>query len=373
MKVSKSAASLLSTWAQARPLMGLMGEFSAGKSTLVNLLLDGSVLPTQVTATQLPVVWLTYGTRETLQGLRPDGTLEPLTFEDLGDTVRDDFLLLKYEVDAEILKRTDIIDAPGISDPRLAKGALDYLGDYLDFVLWCSSATQAWRQSEKKLWTSMPERLRAHSCLIMTRIDKLRHKTDVTKVMKRMARETSDLFRDVVPLNTIGAIAAKQDPESFEWQFTGGEALFAALDMSLENVAKASESAEPSEKMEETKDVEVAEAAAPKKTPAPKNKPISQKVDSNWSFSEIIENSFSKTPRNLSKADILTLFDQVKGEFLEDTGIDPTRRFVLKQCLSDGGENGAKADRLMRQVRAELTDFKSDNWCTLFPASETPA
>ena len=44
-----------------RPRVGLMGEFSAGKSTLSNLLVGGNALPVQVTATQLPPVWISGG------------------------------------------------------------------------------------------------------------------------------------------------------------------------------------------------------------------------------------------------------------------------------------------------------------------------
>ena len=45
-----------------RPRIALMGEFSAGKSTLSNLLVGGDVLPVQVTATQLPPVWISKDT-----------------------------------------------------------------------------------------------------------------------------------------------------------------------------------------------------------------------------------------------------------------------------------------------------------------------
>jgi len=42
----------------------VLGEFSAGKSTLINLLTDGNNLRTQVTATQMPPVWMSYGSDE---------------------------------------------------------------------------------------------------------------------------------------------------------------------------------------------------------------------------------------------------------------------------------------------------------------------
>ena len=43
---------------EKRPRVALMGEFSAGKSTLSNLLIGRAALPVNVTATQLPPVWM---------------------------------------------------------------------------------------------------------------------------------------------------------------------------------------------------------------------------------------------------------------------------------------------------------------------------
>ena len=70
-----------------RPRVALMGEFSAGKSTLSNLLIGKSALPVNVTATQLPPVWLSYGDdtpyRVDLNGEEFDIDLERLTAFDL--------------------------------------------------------------------------------------------------------------------------------------------------------------------------------------------------------------------------------------------------------------------------------------------------
>ena len=51
----------VTTETEPRPRVALMGEFSAGKSTLSNLLVGRSALPVNVTATQLPPVWMSYG------------------------------------------------------------------------------------------------------------------------------------------------------------------------------------------------------------------------------------------------------------------------------------------------------------------------
>ena len=54
-----------------KPRIAIMGEFSAGKSTLCNILLGQAPLPMRVTATRLPPVLMTY----TLPSRSPPGLI----------------------------------------------------------------------------------------------------------------------------------------------------------------------------------------------------------------------------------------------------------------------------------------------------------
>lgn len=246
--ISAEASDYLIDWYTTKPVYALMGEYSAGKSTLLNLLLDQNALPTKVTATNLPPVWLTYSETATCQGLRFDGVLEDVDLEDTSDDIRDHYLVLRMGVTSDRLKEADIIDTPGISDPKLEKGALNFLGDYMDFVLWLSAANQAWRQSEKMAWTSFPDALRENSVMLLTRADKLRGPKDLQKVHKRCTTETATLFREIVPLMTTKAAAVAHDDRSGDqnnaWVSTGGAALETSLAASLQNATMAREVAE---------------------------------------------------------------------------------------------------------------------------------
>lgn len=233
MNLTPQAKSVLTQWRAAKPVMALMGEFSAGKSTLLNLLLDGDHLPTKVTATNLPSVWVTYSDTPFTHGLRHDGTLEEIDVDRLGEDVRAHYLLLHFGINAPLLTRTDIVDTPGISDPKLAKGATRFLGSYLDAVLWLSPANQAWRQTEKVVWSDFPKTLRDNSMVVLTRADKLRQASDLKKVMKRVKQETKDLFCEQIALNTPLAAASKDDPTSPDWENSGGKLFTAALEQLL--------------------------------------------------------------------------------------------------------------------------------------------
>ena len=101
-----------------KPRIALMGEFSAGKSSLTNLLLGGRPLPVQVTATRLTPVWISHG-EEHAEMIDHQGNCETLPVDALRDVSVKDAQLIRVQLPAETLELCDLIDMPGISDPNM--------------------------------------------------------------------------------------------------------------------------------------------------------------------------------------------------------------------------------------------------------------
>ncbi|MEE9387453.1 MAG: dynamin family protein [Paracoccaceae bacterium] len=217
-----------------KPRIAIMGEFSVGKSTLSNLLLDQNPLPMKVTATQLPPVWMSYGDgdpfREDL-----DGNTHPIDLNDLESVSLEDTAVIRIFMETEILEMCDLIDMPGISDPNMAPEVWERVIQYADSVLWCTHATQAWRQSEAAVWKEMPESFRQHSLLLITRIDKLLTERDKMKVVKRVGRETAGLFGEIFPISLTQAIASGEDED--KWIASGAAAFAQSLVGLLEELS----------------------------------------------------------------------------------------------------------------------------------------
>lgn len=209
-----------------KPRIAIMGEFSSGKSTLCNVLMGARPLLEKVTATQLPPVWLSYGADDAytvgLDGQAYDLDLAHLEAVSLETTEH-----VRIVMQSDILRYCDLIDMPGISDPSMSPEVWERLAHLADGVLWCTHATQAWRQSESGVWASFPSELRRNSILLVTRFDKIITEADRTKVMKRVVAETGDLFARIFPVSLLKAMNAGEDEA--KWAESGAEAFSDAL------------------------------------------------------------------------------------------------------------------------------------------------
>jgi hypothetical protein len=193
-----------------KPRIALMGEFSAGKSTLSNLLMGQRPLPEKVTATRLSPVWISYGTRAPYR-VGTDGSKEPVSIEDLESIPVEETRNIRLFLEADILEVCDLIDFPGISDPNMSSSVWERMLPEVDAVIWCTHATQAWRQSEAAVWEDMPQAVRENSILLITRFDKLNNEKDRGRVIKRVTRETQGQFGAIFPVSLLQAIQAGEN------------------------------------------------------------------------------------------------------------------------------------------------------------------
>lgn len=198
--------------------LALMGEFSAGKSTLSKLLLGDAPLPVRVTATRLPPVWITHG-QSAAFAIGHDGSETPINVEEIEKVRIEETRLIKLFNPSETLEICDLIDMPGISDPNMSSETWLSVMDEVDSVVWCTQATQAWRQSEAATWEEIAARTNGDNILLVTQVDKLRTERDLDRVLMRLRKETDGLFRHVFPLSITDAIAAGEDEA--EWSASG--------------------------------------------------------------------------------------------------------------------------------------------------------
>lgn len=364
-EISSAAHQVLTAWYSQKPTCALMGEYSAGKSTLLNLLLGTPFLRTQVTATNMPVIWLTHGAAPRAQMLTRDGALTHVDMADFGSKGANDCLMLRLELPSDILKRCDIIDTPGISDPRLAAGSLAYLGDYLDFAVWCSAANQAWRQTEKAMWTTLPEALRDNSLMALTRADTIKQYADLRKVVKRCEREAAGLFRDFIPIGTKLALGAQSEGEVTDydaWRASNADVFTYALDVSIKTASEACEA---------RKTVALPQPEAPKEAAQPvvKTQPVPPaSAPATISVAGVVAglrgmiNHDANLP--LKDQDIGAI-DHLFATIKDDKALSDEHQAALRCVMSLDQSADVSLNAVLVQLVRELEDFADTPWRSL--------
>jgi GTPase SAR1 family protein len=218
-----------------KPKVAILGEFSSGKSTLANVLLERVSSPVRVTATQVPPIWYTHGHGDPIV-VDSEGQETVIGLDEVASVPVEGTQFVRVYIEAPILERLDVIDMPGSSDPNMSPDIWNAVLPQADAVIWCTPATQAWRQSEAAIWEEIDPDVQERSVLLVTRIDKVLSDTDRARLMKRMRRETTGTFRDIF---AVDLMSATRDIEAGTADAgAGSEAVQAAVETLLKGLGE---------------------------------------------------------------------------------------------------------------------------------------
>jgi hypothetical protein len=132
---------------------------------------------------------------------------------------------------------------PGISDPNMASIVWERLMPFADGVIWCTPATQAWRQSEAAVWDDIDDEIRKKSILVITRADMLLTERDRDKVFKRVMSEAGALFSEVTMMSLTLARDARDDDAL--WAESGADEFVGKFMSTLERISAELPSEDP--------------------------------------------------------------------------------------------------------------------------------
>lgn len=177
------------------PCAVVLGEHNAGKTSVVNGLLADGVLPHSVVANTYCFALLRYADRQKAIAVSTSGhrtVLDAAVSQPNPETLS----LIEIGLRNSRLKDFEILDTPGGTSPADAL-ALPPLSP-LRIPLWCTVATQAWKESERSAWASLAGRFRRHGLLVVTGIDRINSPDDAAHLAARLNHEAAPHFRGVV-------------------------------------------------------------------------------------------------------------------------------------------------------------------------------
>ena len=237
----------------AKPVrIAVWGEPSSGKSTVINVLLRGNLVPDFFGHSFRPLVLVRHAAQPRLVLFFRDGRREELpvdtdgSFPEINDDpslvgclvltsrphVRD-YELIELPFQAVGAGHED--DAGFGPDPNSElAGAMVVIGN-ADILVWTTIASQAWRLSEKNVIEHLGPETLENSIIAVSRSDKLRNSRDFQRVCDRIQRETEAYFRHIVFLHGARSLIADSAESAGNgadaaWEETSGQALHELLE-----------------------------------------------------------------------------------------------------------------------------------------------
>jgi hypothetical protein len=222
------------------PRLVILGEFNSGKTTLTNVLSRSSTLcPSVLANTSVPAVVHAHAVPTTVRpvrcrtrGARLDCTL--------GETGLDRVSLSDRP---GVLGSCVIIDTPGLSNPLSAEASGDRYAGLADLAIWCTVASQCWKESERAIWESYPRRLRSRGLLVITGAESVPNGVDRSSIAERVQREAGDSFAGIYFLAGRDALQALdmtngRVADTLAWSRCGAQQLELAVIELAQRVAR---------------------------------------------------------------------------------------------------------------------------------------
>lgn len=198
--------------------VAILGEFNAGKSTLVNAILAEAVVPMGVLPTTAHPCIMAYGPRKGARIVYTDGRLQDVDFATARELMRKQaqaIARLEYTYPHPELRSINYWDTPGFNalDSRheeLASAALQQA----EAILWLVDANQALSQTEFDRLEQIPDS-NQRVLMVLNKIDRFgdhaHRQEDVAEIVEYLKENVGDQVVDVLAISALEALKVRTD------------------------------------------------------------------------------------------------------------------------------------------------------------------
>lgn len=232
----------------ARPVrIAVLGEENSGKSLFLNYLLKHQILPTSRFSPDDTEILIRYAPEPNTYAVSREGHRARLTSRAFGALSKADARpkprasniiyhssdpghavyagaktatmfaspkaatppsrLIEVGLPIELLKQVELIEVRNIpSSVSITPASLAFR--QVDIAVWCTLATQAWKETEAMSWRRIPAVRRQSALMLVTYKDAISDCEDEIKIQKRLCRATSGMFDDIQLVSLKDAIAS---------------------------------------------------------------------------------------------------------------------------------------------------------------------
>lgn len=225
-QAAREHASLLLKRLSSPVRVTVLGLPGSGKSELLNMFIGKRLLPKD---SKLPTTELTYGAVERIVVTDAGGTRKVVEGLDFEKARAFSPAFMRVEMPVPLLQRISLLEVVTDGSSTEFQSAIDWAVRRTDIALW---STQTFGQAEAKLWARVPDSLKDHAFLVLSKADVLSAKSALTSRIADLETVVSEEFHSLFAVATLQAIKAHRKNGEIDeaiYHASGGGALTAEI------------------------------------------------------------------------------------------------------------------------------------------------
>jgi energy-coupling factor transporter ATP-binding protein EcfA2 len=206
--------------------VAILGHPGSGKSQLLNLIAGERIIPS---GARLPPVEVRFGRDRRMTLVAADGRETAARPEDIGTIGQNAAALVRIEAPLPILSTLTLVEVGAAATAEEERAGVQWAAARSDMVIWCS---QAFTPAERWLWSAMPDRLKDHGFLVLTKADDLIRAGTLADRIAELDDIVAEEFHSLVPVATLQGLTALCGDKGTDREAlaaSGAEALIAAI------------------------------------------------------------------------------------------------------------------------------------------------
>lgn len=202
--------------------IAVIGLAGSGKSRLIELLLGADLMPA---FGGISAVEIGYGEVARTQFTMADGTINLHEGQAAPSTIPAGVARVSILIPDPRLTGWSFAEINLVAAPKVQIQLIDWVSGRSDIAIWC---TGSFDDRERALWSAVPDHLKDHSFLALTRADRLYMKGELATQIARLQPIVAEEFRCLYPVATLQAAAARTGSlvtNDTLWRSSGGMAI----------------------------------------------------------------------------------------------------------------------------------------------------
>lgn len=178
---------------------------------------------------RLPTTELVYGDHERITVTEADGSVVARDGIDLEGVSGREAAFLRIEIPVPILQRISLLEVVTDGTAAELSSAIDWSVRRTDIALWCS---QIFDEEEQIVWRRVPDSLKDHAFLVLTKADVLSAEKTLSKRVAALETVVAEEFHSLFAVATLQAIKAHRADGAIDesmYHASGGGALTAEI------------------------------------------------------------------------------------------------------------------------------------------------